>query len=441
VVHRDIKPSNVRLTPEGEVKVLDFGIARADFSGREAKTGRVRYGSIGYMSPERLLGEPEVPEGDVFAVGCVLFELITGTALGRVELGPDQQVEQVKEARSKLVAALEEGGAGAVSEELGGLLEETLAYKPEGRPKAAHVADRLRRAGRKLEGEDLVAFAQRFVVQVADLIDDQTRPARGSFLEEGTLAESLDEDKTNPTLVFDVVGLPTGTGTFGFEPEDLGLPDDTPAQTEGVPSAEVATPPPEEEEPSRMGMFIALGVAAVLVVGGGVWAMQSMQQGAETGPTVVAPAEPVTEPAVEPVDEPAVVAEPVAEPVDEPVVVEVDPAEEKAPTVAPATQPARVKARPPPPVPVPVVEPAPETTGEVTLLRSVKFAVAGASSVSASCGGVTGQGATSALLRQVPAGSCSVSAVVDGTSLSGTVVVDKPRGVDCTVEGGALSCR
>ena len=61
VVHRDIKPSNVLLTAGGDVKVLDFGIALASFDEREAQTGRVRYGSIPYMAPERILGEPETP--------------------------------------------------------------------------------------------------------------------------------------------------------------------------------------------------------------------------------------------------------------------------------------------------------------------------------------------------------------------------------------------
>ncbi len=57
VVHRDIKPSNVMMTPEAEVKVLDFGTALGEFQEREANTRMFRFGSLKYMSPERRAGD------------------------------------------------------------------------------------------------------------------------------------------------------------------------------------------------------------------------------------------------------------------------------------------------------------------------------------------------------------------------------------------------
>ena len=78
VIHRDIKPSNVMVTTAGEVKVLDFGTAQASFDEREAHTQQLAFGSAAYMAPERLLGDPDTPFGDVFSLGVLLYEMLTG---------------------------------------------------------------------------------------------------------------------------------------------------------------------------------------------------------------------------------------------------------------------------------------------------------------------------------------------------------------------------
>ncbi|WP_234343159.1 serine/threonine-protein kinase [Streptomyces fulvoviolaceus] len=80
IMHRDIKPSNILITPSGNVKVLDFGIARAAdpyaTSDRLTQTGFI-VGTPPYMAPEQARGFPE-PRSDLYALGCLLFELITG---------------------------------------------------------------------------------------------------------------------------------------------------------------------------------------------------------------------------------------------------------------------------------------------------------------------------------------------------------------------------
>ncbi|HEY6580450.1 MAG TPA: Stk1 family PASTA domain-containing Ser/Thr kinase [Rubrobacter sp.] len=77
MVHRDIKPQNVLLTDKGDAKVADFGIARAGSSVTISKTGSVM-GTAGYMSPEQALGKPATPKSDLYSLGVVLYEALTG---------------------------------------------------------------------------------------------------------------------------------------------------------------------------------------------------------------------------------------------------------------------------------------------------------------------------------------------------------------------------
>ena len=79
IVHRDIKPANVMLTPDGDVKVMDFGIARAmaDASATMTQTQAV-IGTAQYLSPEQARGETVDARSDLYSTGCLLYELVTG---------------------------------------------------------------------------------------------------------------------------------------------------------------------------------------------------------------------------------------------------------------------------------------------------------------------------------------------------------------------------
>ena len=94
IVHRDLKPANVRLTPEGKVKVLDFGLAKALESPTTSGSGRdagmsptitslgtvagVILGTAAYMSPEQARGKPVDKRADLWGFGCIVFEMLSG---------------------------------------------------------------------------------------------------------------------------------------------------------------------------------------------------------------------------------------------------------------------------------------------------------------------------------------------------------------------------
>jgi beta-lactam-binding protein with PASTA domain/tRNA A-37 threonylcarbamoyl transferase component Bud32 len=78
IVHRDIKPANVMLTPAGEVKVMDFGIARAAADTSAMTQTAAIIGTAAYLSPEQARGEHVDGRSDLYSTGCLLYELLTG---------------------------------------------------------------------------------------------------------------------------------------------------------------------------------------------------------------------------------------------------------------------------------------------------------------------------------------------------------------------------
>jgi serine/threonine protein kinase len=181
LLHRDIKPSNIQVTTAGETKVLDFGVARADFEAREAETRSLVFGSIGYMAPERL-DLIDGPEGDIYGLGSVLYEMLTATRFGKTSGKESRHKARLLEALDTVWDA-----TGGQNEELVRLIESMMAYEPAHRPSARDVERSCAALRRQIGGELFPDWCER-VVQPA-VVEERARAQ-----ERPTMAAVVSED-------------------------------------------------------------------------------------------------------------------------------------------------------------------------------------------------------------------------------------------------------
>lgn len=176
-LHRDIKPSNIRITASGEVKILDFGIARADFSGREAETRSIRFGSLPYMAPERLdlIEGRDTHASDIYTLGVTLFEALAGKRFGNASLDRNKHEQRIETAIHTIRQAFD-------SPELESLLGDLLAYDAEQRPTAKELARRARRLAR-LFPTDVADWAETAVRLASEVPPDSPDDLTGSVVE------------------------------------------------------------------------------------------------------------------------------------------------------------------------------------------------------------------------------------------------------------------
>ncbi|HOX44615.1 MAG TPA: serine/threonine-protein kinase [Myxococcota bacterium] len=137
IVHRDISPQNILLSYEGEVKIVDFGIARAATKMHETQAGVIK-GKFGYMSPEQAMGHDVDARSDIFAAGILLFEMLT---LERLFASDREAVtlDRVKRADVPTPSKVNP----ALSPRLDAIMFKALARRPEDR---FQTADEMRQA-------------------------------------------------------------------------------------------------------------------------------------------------------------------------------------------------------------------------------------------------------------------------------------------------------
>ena len=130
IVHCDIKPGNIMLLPDGSVKILDFGLARATSTESARSLGLV--GTVAYMAPEQLRNDPVDARADLWALGVILYEMLAGT---RPFVGDDAAQIAGAVTESKPIALAERGIS--VPDGVGDLVSVLLAPDPAGRMQSA----------------------------------------------------------------------------------------------------------------------------------------------------------------------------------------------------------------------------------------------------------------------------------------------------------------
>lgn len=245
LVHRDISPQNILISTEGAVKLVDFGIAKAATKSTQTMAGALK-GKLLYMSPEQALGHPLDSRSDIYSLGLVLFELLTGErcfqadselgVLEKVRLGKVQDVRSVNPSVSAAMASI---------------LERALQKDVERRYPSARFLER-----------DLKAYLGR-------LPNEPTEHEVAEYV--NTLLRGTKEQLQDLVAShWPVVAVPPSSGSEPAQPSPSPLPkvvEDAPtaaAKVLPLPPPPPPSPTLEAPEPKRWVMPV---VAVIVVVG------------------------------------------------------------------------------------------------------------------------------------------------------------------------------
>jgi eukaryotic-like serine/threonine-protein kinase len=217
VVHRDIKPGNIMLTPTG-AKILDFGISADTGAPDDDETGAT-FGTPAYVAPERLNGTPAEPATDVYALGTVLFEMVSGEPPYPVDTW-----EEFAAARTTPPGRLPDGLPAAFRE----VVDRCLAENPRLRPEATEVHDLLSALGPPQGAPRTAALTRvpalagrpvpavlRVALVVLLLVVAATAVGLATWSTEGTDTATPNRSEPSPPPVTPTAGPPSAAPTTG----------------------------------------------------------------------------------------------------------------------------------------------------------------------------------------------------------------------------------
>lgn len=297
LMHRDVKPANLMISRDGEVKLLDFGMGLTVLAGRDARQLAFEKGVSRYLSPGRRVGKRGSGASDVYALGLIGVEALSGRWLQRVRDTNPAHDRHLAEVVAELPAM--DLRSQDDDRTLRALLLRMVAYDPEARPSASEASQTLRALADRCPGPSLLSFAHENqsiswvappesrdglpegLIVEPDTLESLVRaepddgyaelPAIDAGTEESvwvpaSLIEELDDSRdpsVDPSLTPKPIRTPLGASPI------VAVPSPSPAPPRSMsPSASVPAAPPRESIPAMAAPVVAGAVGSMVIAAG-----------------------------------------------------------------------------------------------------------------------------------------------------------------------------